>query len=77
PDLKDAVLTIHTKANGETSEAQSGKSKKELEKLREQANTIDRWESPFKAIVSVLVLKEGWDVRNVTRRAPLPRRRGA
>jgi type III restriction enzyme len=66
PDLKGAVLTIHTKANGEISEAQSGKSKEELEKLREQANTIDSLESPFKAIVSVLVLKEGWDVRNVT-----------
>jgi type III restriction enzyme len=66
PDLKDAVLTIHTKANGEISESQSGKSKEELEKLREQANTIDGFESPYKAIVSVLVLKEGWDVRNVT-----------
>ncbi len=66
PDLKDAVLTIHTKSNGEISEAQSGKSKEELDKLREEANTIDSWESPYKAVVSVLVLKEGWDVRNVT-----------
>jgi type III restriction enzyme len=66
PELHKAVLPIHTKANGEISEAQSGKSKEELDKLREQANTIDRWDNPFKAIVSVLVLKEGWDVRNVT-----------
>jgi type III restriction enzyme len=66
PDLEGAVLTIHTKANGEISEAQSGKSKEELDKLREEANTIDSWESPYKAVVSVLVLKEGWDVRNVT-----------
>src|SRR5438270_2118237 len=66
PDLKDAVLTIHTKNNGEISEASSGKAKEELEELRKQANSIDSFESPFKAIVSVLMLKEGWDVRNVT-----------
>ncbi len=66
PDLKGAVLVIHTKRNGEISEAASGKSKEELEELRKQANEIDSMESPYKAIVSVLVLKEGWDVRNVT-----------
>jgi superfamily II DNA or RNA helicase len=38
----------------------------ELEALRKQANEIDSFESPYKAIVSVLMLKEGWDVRNVT-----------
>lgn len=65
-DLKDAVLVIHTKNNGEISEAASGKAKEELEKLRNHANTIDDADSPFKAIVSVLMLKEGWDVRNVT-----------
>jgi type III restriction enzyme len=66
PDLKDAVLVIHTKDNGEISEATSGKNKEELEKLRRLANNIDSLESPYKAIVSVLMLKEGWDVRNVT-----------
>ena len=66
PDLKDAVLVIHTKANGEISESTSGKSKEELDKLRQQANEIDGLDSPYKAIVSVLVLKEGWDVKNVT-----------
>ncbi len=66
PDLKDAVLVIHTKNNGEISESVSGKSKEELEKLRSQANLIDSMESPYKAIVSVMMLKEGWDVRNVT-----------
>ena len=65
-DLKDAVLVIHTKKNGEISEAQTGKAKDELEKLRKQANEIDSLESPYKAIVSVMMLKEGWDVRNVT-----------
>ncbi len=66
PALKDAVLVIHTKNNGEISEAQTGKAKEELEKLREQSNKIDEPDSPYKAIVSVLMLKEGWDVRNVT-----------
>ena len=66
PDLKDAVLVIHTKRNGEISEAQSGKAKEELKELRKQANKIDGQESPYKAIVSVMMLKEGWDVRNVT-----------
>jgi type III restriction enzyme len=66
PELAGAVLVIHTKNNGEISEASSGKNKEELELLRKQSNEIDSWSSPFKAIVSVLVLKEGWDVRNVT-----------
>ncbi|HMO47722.1 MAG TPA: DEAD/DEAH box helicase family protein [Rubrivivax sp.] len=66
PELAGAVLVIHTKNNGEISEAASGKNKDELERLRKQSNQIDSWKSPYKAIVSVLMLKEGWDVRNVT-----------
>lgn len=66
PDLQGGVLTIHTKNNGEISETSSGKGKDELEALRKQANEIDNTDSPCKAIVSVLMLKEGWDVRNVT-----------
>ncbi len=65
-DLKDAVLVIHTNKSGEISESTSGKSKEEMDKLREQANAIDGLDSPYKAIISVMVLKEGWDVRNVT-----------
>lgn len=65
-DLKDAVLVIHTKNNGEISEAQTGKKKEELILLREQANSIDNPDNPYKAIVSVMMLKEGWDVKNVT-----------
>jgi type III restriction enzyme len=66
PELQGAVLTIHTKNNGEISEATSGKAREELEALRRQSNEIDDMSSPYKAIVSVLMLKEGWDVRNVT-----------
>jgi type III restriction enzyme len=47
PDLEDAVLMIHTKQNGEISEATSGKAKDELEKLRQQANDIDSADSPY------------------------------
>lgn len=63
---EESVLVIHTKKNGDISESASGKDKEELERLRKQANEIDRTDSPYKAIVSVLMLKEGWDVRNVT-----------
>ncbi|MFZ4777697.1 MAG: DEAD/DEAH box helicase family protein [Terrimicrobiaceae bacterium] len=65
-DLQGAVLVIHTKNNGDISEAATGKKEEELRELRKAANSIDTWQSPYKAIVSVLMLKEGWDVRNVT-----------
>jgi type III restriction enzyme len=65
-ELKDAVLVIHTKNNGEISEASTGKSKEEMDKLRTASRVIDSLESPYKAIVSVMVLREGWDVQNVT-----------
>ena len=66
PEVQGAVLVSHTKNNGEMSEAASGKNNEELTLLRKQSNEIDSWQSPYKAIVSVLMLKEGWDVRNVT-----------
>jgi type III restriction enzyme len=66
PELKDAVLVIHTKNNGEISESTSGKNEEELKELRDAANEIDSMGSKYKAIISVLMLKEGWDVKNVT-----------
>ncbi len=66
PDLKGAVLVIHTNKSGEIGEPVTGKPKEELDRLRKAANEIDGLDSPYKVIVSVLVLKEGWDVRNVT-----------
>lgn len=66
PELHNAILTIHTKRNGEISEASGKKDKEELERLRKAANDIDKLDNPYKAIVSVLMLKEGWDVKNVT-----------
>jgi type III restriction enzyme len=53
------VLTIHTDEAGEIT-------KKDLEKAREAARDIDKEESKVKAIVSVMMLREGWDVKSVT-----------
>lgn len=67
PIMKNAVLTIHTNNSGEIKESASGKKdKEELDKLRKAADDIDKNHSPYKAVVSVLMLREGWDVRNVT-----------
>lgn len=66
PRLQGAVLTIHTNKSGEISETTTGKKEKELQELRKKANDIDSLESPYKIIISVLMLKEGWDVKNVT-----------
>jgi type III restriction enzyme len=63
-ELEGKVLTIHTKNNGEISE--TGKGAEELEDLRKQAREIDGLDNKFLAVVSVLMLKEGWDVKNVT-----------
>jgi len=53
------VLVIHTDADGEIK-------KGDLEKAREAARDIDKVDSEVKAIVSVMMLREGWDVKNVT-----------
>ena len=66
PELQNSVLVIHTKNNGEISESASGKSKDELDKLRKESREIDSWDNKNKAVVSVMVLREGWDVQNVT-----------
>lgn len=67
PLMKNAVLTIHTNNSGEIKESSSNKKDKdELEKLRKAADNIDKNNSPYKAVVSVLMLREGWDVKNVT-----------
>ena len=53
------VLVIHTDTTGEIR-------KKDLELARQVARDIDKPENRIKAIVSVMMLREGWDVRNVT-----------
>lgn len=55
----DKLLIIHTDRSGEVT-------KKDLDKARDLAKNVDRNESKVNAIVSVLMLREGWDVQNVT-----------
>jgi type III restriction enzyme len=55
----DKLLIIHTDKSGEIS-------KRSLDKAREVARRVDEGESPVNSIVSVLMLREGWDVQNVT-----------
>jgi len=65
PELGGKILTIH-----------SGRKKdqiaeKDLETARKAAREIDSPDNPYNAIVSVLMLREGWDVRNVVVVVPL------
>ena len=53
------TLVIHTDSSGDVS-------KKDLEKAREIARSVDEDKNKVNAIVSVLMLREGWDVQNVT-----------
>ena len=55
----ERTLVIHIDRQGEVS-------KKDLDVARKAAREVDRAESPVNAIVSVLMLREGWDVQNVT-----------
>jgi type III restriction enzyme len=56
----DRTLVIHTNAKGEIT------NKNDLEKARKAAREVDEGHSNVGAIVSVLMLREGWDVQNVT-----------
>lgn len=55
----EKTLVIHTDKSGEVS-------KKDLDAARKTARDVDHDASPVNAIVSVLMLREGWDVQNVT-----------
>lgn len=64
--LKNSTFIIHTNKDGHIDESTSSKSQKDLQELRKIANQVDSNDNNIKAIVSVLMLKEGWDVKNVT-----------
>lgn len=55
----DRLLIIHTDKAGEVS-------KKDLDKARAVARDVDQEKSPVHCIVSVVMLREGWDVQGVT-----------
>ena len=61
PDLfgGDKLLVIHTNKQGEVSKA-------DLDAARKAAREVDRGTSPVNCIVSVVMLREGWDVQGVT-----------
>lgn len=56
---KDEIMVIHTDNTGDVR-------KSDLESLREEARDVDNPKNKIKVIVSVLMLREGWDVQNVT-----------
>ena len=58
-ELKGRVLVIHTDRFGNVS-------KKVEDEIRQDAREIDQGRSKYRAVVSVLMLREGWDVRNVS-----------
>lgn len=55
----DKLLVIHTNTSGDIA-------RKDEEEARRAAREVDDATSPVNAIVSVLMLREGWDVQNVT-----------
>lgn len=84
PLLKGKVLNLHTRLKGKIVERKIGKkrlkefvpderniSDDDLKTLRELSNQLDDPESPYRCVVSVLMLREGWDVKNVTTIVPL------
>ena len=59
PDFAgDRLLVIHTNRSGEITKA-------DLDLARRAAREVDGPDSEIRCIVSVLMLREGWDVRNV------------
>ena len=86
PLLKGRVLNIHTRLQGkiktverggrkvrEFIESETEMSPEDLRLLREMARDLDKPDSPYRCVVSVMMLREGWDVRNVTVIVPLRR----
>jgi type III restriction enzyme len=63
------VLNIHTNRTGRIEETKSNQAL--IDQLRDAARKVDSDDNPYRAIVSVLMLREGWDVRNVVVIVPL------
>lgn len=84
PLLKGKVLNIHTRLKGkiknvvrggrevkEFVEDESKMKPEDLQVLREMSRELDKKNSKFRCVVSVMMLREGWDVKNVTTIVPL------
>jgi type III restriction enzyme len=83
-DLNGNTINLHTNLKGKLKtvgrglsarkvfeESESDISDKDLIELRKLSRELDSDTSPYRCIVSVLMLREGWDVRNVTTVVPL------
>ena len=82
PLLKGRVLNIHTNLKGRIKKTtRFGKEIKEfiekdmkpddLKALREMSRDLDSPNSKYRCIVSVMMLREGWDIKNVSTIVPL------
>ena len=84
PLIKGRVLNIHTRLKGriktvrrggkdikEFVESETGIKPEDLKALRDMSRELDARDSKFRCVVSVMMLREGWDVRNVTTIVPL------
>jgi type III restriction enzyme len=84
PELNNRTINLHTRLKGkikwigpkkdgipvfEPSEKEI--SDEDLRELRRLSRELDGGTSPYRCIVSVLMLREGWDVKNVTTIVPL------
>lgn len=83
-DLNGLTINLHTNLKGKIKTIGKGAGKQQifeesekeisdedLKELRKLSRELDSNSSPYKCIVSVLMLREGWDVRNVTTIVPL------
>lgn len=83
-DLNGKTINLHTNLKGSVKrrniggqtievfeESEKDISDDDLKAIRRISRELDRPDSPYSCIVSVLMLREGWDVRNVTTIVPL------
>lgn len=83
-ELNGRTLNLHTRLKGKVKSVGTGSNKRQefvenekeisdedLKELRKLSRDLDSDSSPYNCIVSVLMLREGWDVRNVTTIVPL------
>jgi len=83
-DLNGKTINLHINLKGKLKkvgrgvtatqvfvESEKDISDEDLKALRKLSRELDQDTSPYRCIVSVLMLREGWDVRNVTTIVPL------
>ncbi|MBI5739317.1 MAG: restriction endonuclease subunit R, partial [Nitrospirae bacterium] len=83
-ELNGKTINLHTRLKGKLKKRGKGEkvyyefiedekeiSDEDLKELRKLSRELDSNKSPYLCIVSVLMLREGWDVKNVTTIVPL------